>query len=434
MTKIETNTMIVGKNLSSILSYLKMSAKTAAEEIGISYNTLSNIKNGNFPISASTKEKLETFLKKYNLDIDLLYKEEKSVCNFRLRISKPLSGNEKSSVRNAIVKIERLLSVIDTLEHRNSLELFKYFDVYTWPYKDISLFDTTQRLSRFREIILEKIRTPHQWAVYFLKPEDKEFWGNLYFGVLPFQRGFNIVYLIECLGIRIHYMSFGTEKIEACSTSLMANNAKSLDSPLWAEPSIFINTDVCNTVENCLLAVTKEFYHMISDYQDYDILSYTDFKLEMQKNEQAAELFAKELLLPEDELKNCIENGKKKNFFLDDLTGLKQHFRVGYQVLIERLTELKLCNFTPSDYLEYLHSFYEDCEDKLLFRNSEPEPLSPSNNSYKIEDFFDIAILAAYERKILSRKECAEYLDCAEEAVEEKKKTNFSSINTILED
>lgn len=399
----------------------------AAEEIGISYNTLSNIKNGNFPIAAATMEKIEKFLIKHNLDVNLLYKETIPVCNFRLRIKKPLSGNEKSALRNAVAKLEKMLATIDTLENKKNFRLFGYFDIYTWSYANISLFDTSQRLSEFIKIIRRKKKTPHQWALYFLDPTDEKFWGNLYSN---YWKSFPIKYLVECLGIRIHYMSFGTEKIESCSISLMENEDR-IPNVLWAEPAIIINTDVCDTAEKFFFALTKEFYHMISDYEEYDILSCIDFKLESPGKDKDAETFAKELLLPESELKEYIEILNKKALSVKDLSIMKNDFKVGYEVLIKRLNELNLCTLSPKDYLDDLYLLYADSKDKPPFINSEPEPLQLLERG---EDFYSSAILAAYEKNLLTKNECAEYLDCKEDELETKKKVHAFGIKLILDE
>ncbi len=431
MSNINTNTITIGKNLTSIFSYLGISNKIAAEEIGISYNTLSNIKNGNFPISAATMEKIEKFLIKHNLDVNLLYKENSPVCNFRQRIKKPLSGNEKSALRNTVAKLEKLFEISNTLE--SHLTLSNYFDLYTWPYRKEGDLNISQRLAEFRKIILEKRRTPHQWASYFLNPTDKEFWGNLYFiifTIFGIGKSFPINYLVKCLGIRIHYMSFGTEKVESCSTSLMENK-DGKPNVLWAKPSIIINTDVCNTAEKCLYALTKEFYHMISDYAEYDILSCTDFKLESPEKDKDAETFAKELLIPESALKEYIKNLNKKALYVNDLSIMKNDFKVGYEVLIKRLNELNLCTLSPKDYLDDLYLLYADLKDNPPFLNSEPEPLQLLERG---EDFYSSAILAAYEKNLLTKSECAEYLDCKEDELEAKKKIHAFGIKLILDE
>ncbi|MBO4437974.1 MAG: ImmA/IrrE family metallo-endopeptidase [Spirochaetaceae bacterium] len=425
MKETNTNTITIGKNLTSIISYLNLSNKMAADEIGISYNTLSNIKNGNFPISAATMEKIENFLTKHNLDVNLLYKENIPVRNFRLRIQKTLSGNEKSALRNTVAKLEKLFVTIDTLEDKKKFFLFGYFDRYELPYGNIQRFDASQRLYEFIKIICEKTRTPLQWASYFLNPTNKEFWGNLYLG---FGKSFPINYSVECLGIRIHYMSFGTEKVESCSTSIMDDEART-PNVLWAKPSIIINTDACNTAEKCLLALAKELFHMISDYNEYDLLSCTDFKLESPERDNNAETFAKELLLPESALNDYIKKLNKRTLSVNDLSIMKNDFKVGYELLIERLNELNLCSLSPADYLDGLHSLY--AADKPIFHNSEPDPVPMS---FRGEDFFVCAILAAYEKNLLTKSECAEYLDCTEEELDDKKKAHIYSIKAILDE
>ena len=69
MERYEVITSHVGKNLSYIISSLNMTNKAAAEKIGISYNTLSNIVNCRFLPSEETMEKIERFVKRIGVDV-----------------------------------------------------------------------------------------------------------------------------------------------------------------------------------------------------------------------------------------------------------------------------------------------------------------------------------------------------------------------------
>ena len=147
----DTNTITTnfGKNLSALLAQLGIGKKLAADEIGISYNTMSNIINGNFSPSKDSVEKIEAFISKKGIDSSLLYKEEKSIRNFRVRISANLSGNEKSALRNTIINIEKLLNIIDDLEYNTPVLIYDYFDLYTCWYNG-GLFYSSQRLYEFQ--------------------------------------------------------------------------------------------------------------------------------------------------------------------------------------------------------------------------------------------------------------------------------------------
>lgn len=410
MERYEVITSHVGKNLSYIISSLNVTNKAVAEKIGISYNTLSNIVNGRFLPSEETMEKIEQFVKRIGVDVLLLYKNEKPICNFRLRITACLSGNEKAALRHTVQKIERLLDIVYNFENEQFSPLGEYFDAYTLPYKSDKLFHPYLRQRQFQKIIQEKKRTPEQWARYFLKPADKEFWGNLYSGVFPGNlEAFHILYLIECMGIHLRFMPFGTEKVESCSTSLLEG---CIPNAVWADSSIIINTDVCNTAEKCLFAMTKEFFTMISRYDEYGVLSTSDFHIESPQARAEAEQFAKELLLPRQKLESYCARQKLKTISAWDISRMKQSFAVGYELLIDRLHELNLCSLSKQEYLAELARYYEGIGN-IPFLNSEPEPLSIF---YRGGDFFECAILAA--------KKSTKHIDWTAEDLKNRMKEN----------
>lgn len=418
--------MYVGKNLAQIISSLNMTNRVAAEKIGISYNTLSNIINGHFLPSEETIEKIKLFVEERGKDASLLFKTEPSVCNFRLRVTAGLSGNEKAALRNTVQKIERLLIILHKLEQK-SFPLYNYFDIYALPYEGNALFDAVQRRSEFQKAFQMKKRTPEQCAQSFINPANKEFWGNLYYDIFPESpQAFHILYLVECLGIQLRFMPFGTEKAESCSTSLvkgLVHNA------VWANPSIIINTDICDTTEKCLSAMAKEFFKMIALQDEYGMPSTADFQIESPKTKAESECFAKELLLSEQKIKSYLEQQKLKTVSAWDISHMKRQFAVGHGPLIDRLSELSLCDMSKQEYVAALGRHYDGIG-KIPFLNSEPEPLPISCRG---GDFFECAVLAALERGLLTIKESAEYLGCTEEDIKRKMKENRSKIDMILE-
>lgn len=422
MATSNTITTDFGTNLSSVIHLLGLRNKLAADEIGISYNTLSNIINQKFPPSKESIERIEAFVTRKGLDTALLYKQEPSVLNFRIRIDSPLSGNEKSALRNTRAKIEHQLIILYDLEHSNfdhnkHIDLVNYFDLYALPYGNCPVFYSCERLSEFQNIIQKEKRSPEQWADYFLKPKDKDFWGNLYYGISTGNLdAFNIIYLVESLGIRLHFMSFGTEKVKSCSTSLFTNHQHDPNS-VWAEPAIILNTDACDCAEKCLFATAEEFFHMIEHPDDYAMLNVNEFILEDAKKHKDAETFATELLLPEERIRRYLEQRKGKDLTVYELTDMKQRLRVCHDVLLRRLKELNVCNVKAQDYLDALNLFYTDLKEKLPYRNSEPEPLPLSDRG---SDFFECAILAAYQAELITEKEAVDCLDCTPEALKSK--------------
>lgn len=431
MGNSKTFTTTFGRNVSSLISTLGIRYKIAADQIGISYNTLSNIMNNKFAPSEETVKKIKDFIKRNGMAISLLYSEEKIICNFRLRVDSELSGNEKSALRNTLIKIGRLLNQIS--EWETKLAFDEYFDIHTFPYKKCELFYVCDRLSEFLNIIKKsdfKSKSPNEVAEYFTKPADKKLWGNLYFGIFTgSMNAFHIVYLVESLGIRIHFLPFGTLKAKSCSTSLF-ENINSPQDATWAKPSIFINTDVCDCAEKCLSALAEEFFIMITSYDEYDLLDTNSFKTESIRKKKDKAIFATELFLPKEKLLS-IAKETKHLLQAHEITQLKNQLLVGYEVLIKRLTELKRCAVTAQEYIDWLAARYKDSEAKVPYLHSEPEPLPISSRG---TDFFDCAFLAACEKSLLSSAETADFLDCTEDELEAKRKINEWGIKAILED
>lgn len=362
------------------------------------------------------------------MEASLLYKGENFIRNFRIRIDSKLSGNEKSALRNTLTKIEHQLNFISGLEHDKGLYLHSYFDSYALPYADYDIFYPSQRLFEFQTLINSKKRDSEEWANYFLKPQNKDFWGNLYYGFFTGgNNAFRIKYLIESLGIRLHFMSFGTEKVKSCSTSILTTNDY-VSNSIWAEPTIIINTDACDCAEKSLFTMAEEFFHMISNTEEYSVLNTNEFLLEKTENRSSAEDFAKNLFLPKEALKQYF--GNKKNISAYDITYLKQQFNISHELLLQRLKELGICDITKEVYISALTSYYKDSQDKLLYQNSEPEPLPLS---YRGSDFIDSAILSAYKKNLLSESEAANLLNCSESDLTVKLTLNSYGINAVLE-
>ena len=100
--------MSYGTNLSAILGMLKIRYKEAADKIGISYNTLSNIQNNKVLPSDDTKNKILNFLSPYGFSEADLMKEDKIFQNIRIRSAKELSGLEKAQFQKISFNLRRI--------------------------------------------------------------------------------------------------------------------------------------------------------------------------------------------------------------------------------------------------------------------------------------------------------------------------------------
>ena len=104
-------------NLPRIIKSLNKPIKDIAEEIGISPNTLSNIKNGKVEPNGETLNKILTYLKNHGIDEKEIYKEEPVIPNIRIRTNKELSGFEKSLLKEDLTDFANVLSDSEMLKY-----------------------------------------------------------------------------------------------------------------------------------------------------------------------------------------------------------------------------------------------------------------------------------------------------------------------------
>lgn len=119
--------MSYGRNLSAILGMLKIRYKEAADKMGISYNTLSNIQNDKVQPSEDTKKRILNFLSSYGFSEDDLMKEDKIFQNIRIRSTKDLSGLEKAQFRE---DFRNFLSILEKSDSNKISWFEEYYDQF----------------------------------------------------------------------------------------------------------------------------------------------------------------------------------------------------------------------------------------------------------------------------------------------------------------
>ena len=97
--------MNYGTNLAYFLNEKRISKKQAAEKIGVSINTLSNIVNDRVNPSEETKKRIISFIKELGYNDSDLLSEISFIKNTRIRATATLSGIEKSIIREALINI-----------------------------------------------------------------------------------------------------------------------------------------------------------------------------------------------------------------------------------------------------------------------------------------------------------------------------------------
>lgn len=387
--------MPYGANLSVCLKKLHLTNKEAAEKIGISCNTLSNILNDKFSVSRESKNKISSFLSANGFSEDDLKKEKIIFKNFRAFSSKELSGIEKSQFREEFYSFMEVLKKSDSNENKQVwIDCFDYCDKPTEFSVQETLWDRRASLTKK---INENASSDAFSIIYQYFREISK--GEIF---IEIKNPVDILFLLDSLGIRRFFASFATEKISSFSTSFVFKEAEKSDSDFEQDPIIVINTRACNTTEKCLSEMAKHFYYMIFLSNDYNLKSINEIQIEEIEEKQKAEKFAENMLIEKNALKTYLEKNKKwfpqiipfekadKKFFFTNydfsyvVNEIKRVFRVGYKLAIKKLFEVKFEYCVFFDSIEEAENFYLACLKKYDERyknkaiNGEPEPLPTS--------------------------------------------------------
>ena len=203
--------MSYGTNLSAILGMLKIRYKEAADKIGISYNTLSNIQNNKVLPSDDTKNKILNFLSPYGFSEADLMKEDKIFQNIRIRSAKELSGLEKAQFRE---DFRKFLSILEESDSNKISWIEDYFDYLDKPTDYTEQETLYNRRKRLKKLILED-SGKNLFSIIFKYYKEI----SKGFVILDCYSPVNITLLLDSLGIRVFFLPFRTEKISSFSTS-----------------------------------------------------------------------------------------------------------------------------------------------------------------------------------------------------------------------
>ena len=390
--------MSYGTNLSAILGILKINYRDAADKIGISYNTLSNIQNDRFSPSEDTKKKIASFLSLYGFSEKDLEREEKVFQNIRIRSSKQLSGLEKSQFRDDFHKFSEILEKSDS----NKLDWIDYFECCDRPTEELD----QETLWHRRDSLIQALKKSGKKGLFKIILEYYQDFSKGWVMVDTYNP-VKITFLLDSLGIRRFFIPLRTEKISSFSTSLTSEYTTPF-SYLAKDPVIVINTRVCNTTEKCLFEMAKQFYYMISSQNEYTFLSANKIELENKEKEQKAIKFAEKIMIHPEVLSHYIQERKRwfpsispidkkhSEFFFKNydfsyiINEIKRAFRVGYELAIKTLFETDFEYLIYFDNIEQATQFYfvclkrhdEEYQDKIVYLNGEPEPLPSAFRGY----------------------------------------------------
>ncbi len=365
-------TMNLNENLPRIIKSLNKPIKDIAEEIGISPNTLSNIKNGKVEPNGETLNKILSYLKANGISEEEINKEQPLIQNIRIRTNKELSGIEKSLLKDDLSDFAKLLAESD----RSIQNAFNYFDYCDEPIENgdlDTLWDRRKRILKAVKANEDLFKTVYNF--YFADTvvlQHKETTVKI-----------DLKRLLDMLGIRVFFKCLRTEKITSFSTVMKTENDNSI---------ILINTNVCKTMEYYFYEICKQFYFIFKVSQDYNHNSKDIILPENETILKRADNFADNFLLNIDALNKYLEihfNNKVCDFDYI-INSIKRYFEVSYKLAIKQLLK---SNFEYTKYLkdyETSEQFYFEClkrseveyQSKTVYIDDEPFPLSVDFKPY----------------------------------------------------
>lgn len=373
--------MSLKDNLPRIIKSLNKPIKDIAGEIGISPNTLSNIKNGKVEPNVETVNKLLNYLKSNGFSEEEINKEDSVIQNIRIRTNKAFSGLEKALLKEDLTDFANVLSESDKkIEIAN-----EYFNYCDQPIDDQKIEDQWDRRDKILAAVEETDDLYKALYDFYFDGRSPDVYGVLIARI-------EITYLLDMLGIRVFFKNLRTEKITSFSTVLRTRD----DNPI-----ILINTTVCKTFESILYEMCKQLYFILKAKKDYNHNSNETIQLENKASLSKAEKLADKIMLNVDALNEFIDNRLQANRGFDELfffkryyfdyviNWIKRDFRVSYKIAIKQLLK---SNFEYNKYLknfETAEAFYKEClmrsekeyENKTHYIDNEPFPLSLDLNS-----------------------------------------------------
>ena len=214
----------------------------------------------------------------------------------------------------------------------------------------------------------------------------------------------DIVQLVTDAGIKLRLAPFGFKKTFGLSLGKEDGG-----------PAIVVNTQEGISVERQIFTIAHELGHLILHLDSFG----TNEDIEVEKQEDEANLFAGQLLLPDDALvKDWVAT--RGMFWVDAVLKLKKKYRVSYMTVLTRLRqtviespENLIIQFRFAYKQRYGHDlkdFYEPNAIEGPVARKEEDGLSPSDLA---GDRFSCLVIEAYEKGVISLGRGAEMLGCS---------------------
>lgn len=389
-----------GKKISHILKENNITVKDAAQKIGISYNNLSSILNGNSASSENTKQKIIDFFNNvYHISPEVLFSTEESDILIRLKLSKQPAKNEIAIIREDLEFIEKLISLLkftdENLYMYDDYITEQIWDLYTEPFKGYDLYDWTLRRPDFLEMISNQNLNTYTKRLKFFESYEV---SHLLF------RGYNIHDTDSCyaildavqeLGIKVICIPLHSLKLQSASIPFKDKYDRN------QEAVIIINKNSCKSPESLIWNITKEFYNILFKAAEY--VSISNFQIELENVNCEDSKFANDILFNSDTVSKFIKKNMKtllyyfpssdkgkyisldkycENGWVNLFSEIKKQFRVSYTNIIHHLFKMDFMNITAltneNDFTTFLFKAFNNynksfAEPAFRFIDNEPQ-------------------------------------------------------------
>lgn len=269
-------------NLRRLMKKNDLSIPKLEEKSGVSRATISNILNGRADPSYSTLEKISLAL---GVTLDVLHASRPCLKSLRFRTNKDTSAREKAAKETLIYTIYENLNVYKQVE--------KYAPKLTLP-----------NFSKFPKDPVEAARKLRKTLSIQPDIPITNFCGHL-----------------SALGIKQFFFNFGLSKTFGVSVNKDDGG-----------PAIFVNIGTAN-VERWIFTMFHELGHIILQPESYDGQIQTEEKHSKEEND--ADIFAAEFLLPVDTVRERVK-GTKNYSFINKVLELKKEFSVSYKAVLKQ--------------------------------------------------------------------------------------------------
>lgn len=358
----------IAKNIRRLMKVRGMSSKQLAQKADLGSSALSNLLNGKTLPQSMTLIKLAGAL---NVSVDQLLVSVPELHAIRFRTCAVLSAREKAAKEQLKVDVASWLKNFNELQ--NVLNIPNVWDLTGTAFPDCTS------------------------AAQIIRRD--------YFHLDECEPVCDFVSQIEALGIKLWIRKFGFKRTFGLSVGESDGG-----------PAIIVNNDPGISIERQIFTIAHELGHLLLHLDSYT--SPEDFKYDDEEEENEADRFAGELLLP---LKGLSYQWtlKKGLSFVDRVLYIKHLYKVSYRTVLVRLQQMigtGGVNLFIRFAVEYKEQYGHDLKDHYeppvcgkdeFVASADPEALQRWDLQ---ESHYRSLVRDAYERELISISKAGELL------------------------